>query len=58
MEFKVIKEFECHGKRMFVVKGINSCHVMPWDEWKNVYGQLHPERWENGKRVSKNRKVS
>lgn len=33
-------------------------HVMGQDEWRKIYGRNHPERWENGNRVKRNRKIA
>lgn len=58
MKTEVISSFICYGKYMVTVRVGNAVHVMPCDEWKKVYGKLHPERWQNGKRVTKSRKIS
>ena len=56
MSKNVIGDFIYCGKYMVVVKLENAAHVMSYDEWKSIYGKLHPERWKNGKRVEKRRK--
>ena len=58
MSKEVIGDFICCGEYMVVVKLEHGTHVMSYDEWKSVYGKLHPELWKNGERVRKNRKVS
>ena len=55
---EMIGDFICCGEYMVIVKLENAAHVMSYDEWKSAYGKLHPERWENGERTIKNRKVS
>lgn len=54
-EYKVIKEFECHGKQMVTVRIGNAAHVMSLEEWRKVYGRNHQDRWE--KKVGWNRFV-
>lgn len=58
MNTEVIDDFVCCGKHMVIVKLEHGAHVMTMDEWKRIYGKLHPERWENGKRVSRKRKIA
>lgn len=58
MSTEVIRNFICSGKHMIVVKLEHGVRVMPDDEWKTVYGKLHPERWENGKRVGNSQKTA
>lgn len=55
--YEVISEFECCGKQMVTVKLNNGTHVMTLDEWKRVYGTLHPERWKN-KRVERHKGIA
>lgn len=55
MEYELIKAFECCGRNMVIVGFENAAHVMPIEEWKSVYGKLHPERWKDGKRVRKSK---
>lgn len=45
-EYEVIKEFECHGKPMVIVRIGNAVHVMNMEEWHKVYGRNHQEKWE------------
>lgn len=45
-EYRKINEFECCGKVMVIIKGINSCHVMTTEEWRVCYGRQHPKRWK------------
>lgn len=52
-----VKRFLCCGKQMVLVKLENSAHIMDYDEWKKVYGNLHPERWKKSK-DKKNRKIA
>ncbi len=58
MSEEIIASFSCCGKYMVVVKVERGTHVMSYEEWKRVYGQLHPELWKNGKRVRTGRKIS
>lgn len=58
MEYELIKVFECCGENIVIVRFENAAHIMSMEEWKSVYGKLHPERWENRERVIKNRKIS
>lgn len=44
MSREVVKHFICCGKQMVIVELENSAHVMTLEEWKRVYGKLHPER--------------
>lgn len=44
-EYKVIKEFECHGKPMVTVRIGSAAHVMSKEEWHKVYGRNHQDRW-------------
>lgn len=53
--YKIIKEFDCCGKHMVIIKLEHGTHVMTEDEWRWTFGQSRPERWENGVRVNKNR---
>lgn len=45
-EFKVIKEFECHGKQMVTVRIGNAAYVMTLEEWHKIYGRNHQEKWK------------
>lgn len=45
-EFKVIKEFECHGKPMVIVRIGNAAHVMSLEEWRKIYGRNHQDKWK------------
>lgn len=56
MNKEVVKTFICRGNRMAVVMLEGAAHIMPYDEWKSVYGKLHPERWNNSKETVRNRK--
>lgn len=58
MDIEVIASFICCGEYMVVVKLEHGTHVMSHEEWKRVYGKLHPELWENGKRIRKHRKLA
>lgn len=55
-EYKVIKEFECHGKPMVTVRIGSAAHVMSQEEWHKVYGRNHQDRWNT--KVDWNRFVS
>lgn len=56
--FEIVGNFISHGKYMFIVKFAHGTHIMPKEEWKWVFGQLRPERWIDGKKVRKNRKLA
>lgn len=56
--YSIIGDFVFHGKRMVIVKLEHGTHVMPEEEWKWVFGQARPERWKNGVRVKRNRKLA
>lgn len=45
-EYKVIKEFECHGGLMVIVRNGNAAHVMSLEEWCKIYGRNHQEKWK------------
>lgn len=45
-EYKVIKEFECHGKQMVIVRSGNAAHVMSLEEWHKVYSRSHQKKME------------
>lgn len=45
-EYKMIKEFECHGKQMVTVRIGNAAHVMSLEEWHKVYGRNHQDKWD------------
>ena len=49
MSEEIIASFICCEKYMVVVKLENGTHVIPYEEWKWVYGQLHPELWKTVK---------
>ena len=55
---RLLPIFVSYGKHMVIVKLKHGIHIMPEEEWKWVFGQLNPERWENGVRVRKNRKIA
>lgn len=46
-EYKVIKEFECHGEQMVTVRIGNVAHVMGLDEWHKIYGRSYQEKVED-----------
>lgn len=48
--YEIIKEFECCGKNMVIVKIRNAAHVMTLEEWRLIYGRWHPELWKNRRR--------
>lgn len=43
-EYKVIQEFECHGKPMVTVRIGSAAHVMSQEEWRKVYGSNHQNK--------------
>lgn len=55
MDKEYVSTIICNGKHYVIVEMKNAAHVMPADEWKRIYGKLHPEMWENGKRVRSRR---
>jgi len=57
MNYKLIKEFECNGKEMVIVKVNGAAHVMDKEEWKKVFGKWHPERWKY-KKKDKHKKLA
>lgn len=52
MNKEFVSTIICNGNYV-IVEMKNAAHVMPIDEWKNVYGKLHPEMWKNYKRIRK-----
>lgn len=56
--YNVVDEFCCCGKQMVTVRTGNTAHVMSQDEWRKIYGRNHPERWKDGNRVKRNRKIA
>lgn len=58
MSEEIIASFICCEKYMVVVKLERGTHVMPYEDWKWVYGKLHPELWMKDKKVKRNRKIS
>lgn len=50
MEKEIVYNIVCNGEDCVAVKMKNAVHFMTLKEWKWVYGQLHPERWERSKR--------
>lgn len=44
-KYEVIKEFECHGEQMVVVRIENNAHVMSLEEWHKIYGRNHQDKW-------------
>lgn len=55
MSEDIIASFVCCEKYMVVVKLEHGTHVMPYEEWKWAYGQLHLELWKNDKRIKNER---
>ncbi len=45
-EYKFIKDFDCHGKQMVIVRIGNAAHVMNQEEWRKVYGRNHQDKWK------------
>lgn len=43
-EYKVIKEFECHGRPMVTVRIGRVAHVMSREEWRKIYGRNYQDR--------------
>lgn len=43
-KYKVIEEFDCHGKQMVTVRIGNTAHVMSQEEWRKIYGRNHQEK--------------
>lgn len=44
-EYKIISEFECHGKQMVTVRIGNAAHVMSMEEWYKIYGRNKKVDW-------------
>lgn len=53
-EYEVVGRFDCHGIDMVIIRMGDATHVMSTDDWKKVWGRLHPGRWEKEK-LGKNR---
>ncbi len=51
MDYKVIREFECNGKEMVIVKASGAAHIMDKEEWKQIFSKWHPSRWKYKKKV-------
>ena len=45
-KYKMVEEFECHGKQMVTVRIGNAAHVMSQEEWHKVYGRNHQDKWK------------
>lgn len=45
-KYKVIEEFDCHGKRMVTVRLQNAAHVMTLEDWHKIYGRNHQDKWK------------
>ena len=58
MSEDIIASFVCCEKYMVVVKLEHGTHVMPYEEWKWAYGQLHLELWKNDKRIKNEKHAS
>lgn len=56
MNTEVVGSFICSGKHMIIVKLEHAAHIMPYNEWKSVYGKLHTDRWKNSRNVRENGK--
>lgn len=55
--YQVIFEWECNNAMMVTVKTPGGCSVMEKTEWCKLFGRLHPERWEDGKRIKGKGKI-
>ncbi len=51
MDYKVIREFECNGKEMVIVKASGAAHIMDKEEWEQVFNKWHPDRRKYKKKV-------
>lgn len=58
MDKEYVSTIICNGEHYVIVEMKNAAHVMSVDEWKRIYGKLHPEMWENGKRARRHRKLA
>ena len=45
MEYKIVREFDTNGKHMVTVIIDGNAHVMEDKDFRWVFGQSHPERW-------------
>lgn len=45
-ESEVVSEFCCNGKQMVMIRIRNAAHVMNQEEWHEVYGRNHQEKWK------------
>lgn len=50
-KYQVISEWKCNNIIMVTVETPGGCSVMEKSEWCIVFGRLHPERWQDGKRI-------
>ena len=55
MSKEVIGDFISGNKKMIIVRLEHGTHVMPYEEWKSVYGRLHPDRWNYGRKRKRHR---
>lgn len=46
-KYKVVSEFECHGKPMVTVRIGSAAHVMSLEEWRKINWRSHQDRWKN-----------
>lgn len=44
-EYKVVSEFECHGKPMVTVRIGNASYVMSQEEWHKIDDRNHQNKW-------------
>lgn len=51
--YRVIHEWEYNNIMMVTVMTPGGCSVMDKSEWNKLYGRLHPELWEDGKKVKR-----
>lgn len=56
--YEIIREFECCGKHMVIVKLQCSTHVMTMDEWKSVKRNLYYPKEKSDNRAGQKIKYS
>lgn len=49
--YGVITEWKYKDIEMVTVNTPGGCSVMEKKEWNKLFGRLHPELWENGKKI-------
>lgn len=45
--YRLIAEFDCHGKQMVTVRIKNAAHVMGREEWCEICGRNHQNKRKN-----------